>query len=245
MILIRNATLLDPATGSLTESASVVVEGERIREVSAGTINVSATLTLDAGGRTLMPGLIDSHVHVFLSEVNIRALEAIPLTLMTARGAGLMRAMLDRGFTTVRDTGGADWGIREGVAQGHVPGPRLFVAGRPIGQTSGHSDSRRRTDTGSPCHCCNALAFTAGVADGVDEVRRAVREQLRQGVDHIKIMASGGVASRRRTIRSRACSTRLTRSARPSRKRPSSRSTCAHTPMRPRRSRAPSRTASA
>jgi imidazolonepropionase-like amidohydrolase len=195
MILIRNATVLDPVSGDLTENASVLVEGERIREVSAGPLKVSAPLTLDAGGRTLMPGLIDSHVHVFLSEVNIRALEAIPLTLMTARGAGLMRAMLDRGFTTVRDTGGADWGIREGVAQGHVPGPRLFVAGRPIGQTSGHSDSRRRTDTGSACHCCNALAFTAGVADGVDEVRRAVREQLRQGVDHIKIMASGGVAS--------------------------------------------------
>ena len=195
MILIRNATLLDPASGELTENASVVVEDERIREVSPRPITVSATLTLDAGRRTLMPGLIDNHVHVFLSEVNIRALEAIPLTLMTARGAGLMRAMLDRGFTTVRDTGGADWGIREGVAQGHLPGPRLFVAGRPIGQTSGHSDSRRRTDTGSPCHCCNALAFTAGVADGVDEVRRAVREQLRQGVDHIKIMASGGVAS--------------------------------------------------
>ncbi len=174
--------MLDPASGSLTENAAIVVEGERIREVSPGPVKVSATFTFDAGGRTVMPGLIDSHVHVFLSEVNIRALEVIPLTLMTARGAGLMRAMLDRGFTTVRDTGGADWGIREGVAQGHVPGPRLFVAGRPIGQTSGHSDSR-------------PLAFTAGVADGVDEVRRAVREQLRQGVDHIKIMASGGVAS--------------------------------------------------
>jgi imidazolonepropionase-like amidohydrolase len=98
MLLIRNATALDPASGNLTENASVVVEGERIREVSAGPIKVSATLTLDAGGRTVMPGLIDSHVHVFLSEVNIRALEAIPLTLMTARGAGLMRAMLDRGL---------------------------------------------------------------------------------------------------------------------------------------------------
>ena len=147
MILIRNATLLDPASGDLTAGVSVVVEGERIREVSPRPIKVSATLTLDAGGRTLMPGLIDCHVHVFLSEVNIRALEAIPLTLMTARGAALMRAMLDRGFTTVRDTGGADWGIREGVAQGYLPGPRLFVAGRPIGQTGGHSDSRRRTDT--------------------------------------------------------------------------------------------------
>ena len=195
MILIRNGNLLDPASGDLTENASVLVEGERIREVSARPIKVSPSLTLDAGGRTLMPGLIDCHVHVFLSEVNIRALEAIPLTLMTARGAALMRAMLDRGFTTVRDTGGADWGIREGVAQGYLPGPRLFVAGRPIGQTGGHSDSWRRTDTASTCHCCNAMAFTLGIADGVDEVRHATREQLRQGVDHIKIMVSGGVAS--------------------------------------------------
>ena len=195
MILIRNATLLNPASGDLTENVSVVVEGERIREVSPRPIQVSAGLTLDAGGRVLMPGLIDCHVHVFLSEVNIRALEAIPLTLMTARGAALMRAMLDRGFTTVRDTGGADWGIREGVAQGYLPGPRLFVAGRPIGQTGGHSDARRRTDASVSCHCCNAMAFTLGIADGVDEVRRAAREQLRQGVDHIKIMVSGGVAS--------------------------------------------------
>jgi imidazolonepropionase-like amidohydrolase len=195
MILIRNATLLDPVSGELTENVSVVVERERIREVSPRPITISTSLTLDAGGRTLMPGLIDCHVHVFLSEVNIRVLEAIPLTLMTARGAALMRAMLDRGFTTVRDTGGADWGIREGVAQGYLPGPRLFVAGRPIGQTGGHSDSRRRTDTSLSCHCCNAMAFTLGIADGVDEVRRAAREQLRQGVDHIKIMVSGGVAS--------------------------------------------------
>src|SRR6059036_1724390 len=122
MILIRNANLLDPASGNLTENVSVVVEGEQIREVSPRPIQVSASLTLDAGGRTLMPGLIDCHVHVFLSEVNIRALEAIPLTLMTVRAAALMRAMIDRGFTTVRDTGGADWGVRDGVAQGLLPG---------------------------------------------------------------------------------------------------------------------------
>jgi imidazolonepropionase-like amidohydrolase len=114
---------------------------------------------------------------------------------MTARGAELMRAMLDRGFTTVRDTGGADWGIREAVARGHLPGPRLFIAGRAIGQTSGHSDTRRRTDVGAACHCCNAMVFTMAIADGVTEVRRAVREQLRQGADHIKLMVSGGVAS--------------------------------------------------
>src|SRR5258705_3481561 len=100
MLEIRNPPLLDPASGNLTENVSVVVEGERIREVSPRPIQVSASLTLDAGGRTLMPRLIDCHVHVLLSPVNIRALEAIPRTPMTARRAGLMRAMLDRGLTT-------------------------------------------------------------------------------------------------------------------------------------------------
>jgi imidazolonepropionase-like amidohydrolase len=194
-LLLRNAKLLDPTKDELQGGVSVLVEGDRIREVSERPIQAAGATVLDCGGRTLMPGLIDCHVHVFLSEVNIRYLEAVPLTLMTARGAGLMRAMLERGFTTVRDTGGADWGIREGVAQGHLPGPRLFVAGRAIGQTSGHSDARRRTDVAPTCHTCHAMAFSLAIADGVDDVRRAVREQLRQGADHVKIMASGGVAS--------------------------------------------------
>jgi imidazolonepropionase-like amidohydrolase len=130
-----------------------------------------------------------------LSEVYIRQLENIPLTLMTARAIDLMRAMIDRGFTSVRDTGGADWGIKTAVDQGLVPGPRLFIAGRAIGPTGGHSDGRRRTDQGGGCFCCNALKFTMEVSDGADNVRRAAREQMRQGCDQIKIMMSGGVAS--------------------------------------------------
>jgi imidazolonepropionase-like amidohydrolase len=114
---------------------------------------------------------------------------------MTARAMGLMKNMLDRGFTTVRDTGGADWGIKAAVEQGLVPGPRLFIAGKAIGPTGGHSDGRRRTDTGPTCHCCNALAFSMCIADGTSEVRKAVREEMRQGCDHVKIMMSGGVAS--------------------------------------------------
>ena len=107
-----------------------------------------------------------------------------------------MRAMIDRGFTTVRDTGGADWGMRDGVAQGLLPGPRMFIAGRALGPTGGHSDARRRTDVHSgACKCCNAMSFCLEVVDGADAVRAAVREQLRQGVDQIKIMVSGGVAS--------------------------------------------------
>lgn len=195
-ILFTNARLLDPRADALQGGVSVLVEDELIREVSATRIKAPRALVVDCKGRTLMPGLIDSHVHVMLSEVNLRALEAVPLTLMTARAAALMRAMLDRGFTTVRDTGGADWGLRDAVAQGELPGPRLFIAGRAIGPTGGHSDPRRRTDTWrSMCHCCNAMRFCFDVVDGVDPMRAAVREQLRQGVDQIKIMVSGGVAS--------------------------------------------------
>jgi imidazolonepropionase-like amidohydrolase len=195
LTLFQNAKLLDPTKSDLQDGVAVLVEGGRIREVSPRPIRAAGATVVDVSGRTLMPGLIDCHVHVFLPEVNIRALEAVPLTLLTARAAPLMRAMLDRGFTTVRDTGGADWGIREAVERGYLPGPRLFIAGRAIGQTSGHSDPRRRTDLGGGCPTENAMAFTMAIADGVTEVRRAVREQLRQGADHIKIMVSGGVAS--------------------------------------------------
>ena len=107
-----------------------------------------------------------------------------------------MKGMIDRGFTTVRDTGGADWGIKTAVESGLIPGPRLFISGRAIGPTGGHSDSRRRTDyRRASCGCCNAMVYSMAIADGADEVRKAVREQMRQGADQVKIMCSGGVAS--------------------------------------------------
>lgn len=195
-VLFKNANLLDPRTDALQGGFSVLVEGETIRDVSAKSIKTAKADVIDCKGRTLMPGLIDCHVHAMLSEVNIRYLEAIPLTMMTVRAARLARAMLDRGFTTVRDTGGADWGLRDGIAQGLLPGPRMFIAGRAIGPTGGHSDARRRTDhEHGECHCCNAMRFCLEVVDGADAVRSAAREQLRQGADQVKIMVSGGVAS--------------------------------------------------
>jgi imidazolonepropionase-like amidohydrolase len=193
--LFRNFQMLDPERDEVAGGFELLVEGERIREVSDRPIKSDGATVVDCGGRTLMPGLIDSHVHVVLSEVFLRTLENMPLTLMTAHAMKLMRAMLDRGFTTVRDTGGADWGLKAAVDQGLVPGPRLFIAGKAIGPTGGHSDGRRRTDTGPSCNCCNALVFSMGIADGPDEVRKAVREEMRQGCDHVKIMMSGGVAS--------------------------------------------------
>src|SRR5258706_13191209 len=105
-----------------------------------------------------------------------------------------MKGMIDRGFTTVRDTGGADWGIKTAVETGLIPGPRLFISGRAIGPTGGHSDSRRRTDTqGAPCGCCNAMGYCMAIAHGADEVRQLVREQMRQGPDQGKTNGSGDV----------------------------------------------------
>jgi imidazolonepropionase-like amidohydrolase len=192
--LFKNFEMLDPEMEALQGGMQLLVEGNVIKEVAKAIKSTNATV-VDCGKKTLMPGLIDSHVHVTLSEVFIRQLENIPLTLMTARSADLMKRMLDRGFTSVRDTGGADWGLREATEKWLIPGPRLFIAGKALGPTGGHSDGRRRTDGGGPCHCCNAMRFTMGVADGVSDVRRAVREEMRQGADHIKIMMSGGVAS--------------------------------------------------
>ena len=194
-LLFKNLNLLDPRWNEPRDGYEVLVEGELIKEVSAKPIRAAGARVIDCGKRTLMPGLIDCHVHVFLSEVNIRNLESVPLTLMTARAADLMKGMIDRGFTTVRDTGGADWGIKVAVESGLLPGPRLFISGRAIGPTGGHSDSRRRTDTGAPCNCCNAMVYSMALADGPDAVRKAVREQMRQGADQVKIMCSGGVAS--------------------------------------------------
>src|SRR5260221_5820727 len=172
----KNFEMLDPEAGELRGGYELIVEGGTIKDVSAKPIKLEKASVVDCGGRTLMPGLIDSHVHVVLSEVVIRNLESVPLTLMTARAAALMRKMLKRGLTSVRDTGGPDWGLKEATDKGLLAGPRLFIAGRAIGPTGGNSDSRRRTDLGARCHCCNALTFAMGIADGVSEVRRAVRE---------------------------------------------------------------------
>jgi imidazolonepropionase-like amidohydrolase len=191
----KNFELLDPEAGEVYGGHELVVESGLIKEVASKPIKLASENVVDCGGRTLMPGLIDSHVHVVLSDVVIRNMENVPLTLMTARAADLMRRMLDRGFTSVRDTGGADWGLKEATDKNLLPGPRLFIAGRALGPTGGHSDGRRRTDPGTRCLCCNALVFSMGIADGVSQVRRAVREEMRQGCDQVKIMMSGGVAS--------------------------------------------------
>ncbi|MBU6500133.1 MAG: amidohydrolase family protein [Rhodospirillales bacterium] len=193
--VFHGGRLLDPRQDGLLEGMEVLVEGGVVREVSDRPIRAAGATRVDLRGRTLMPGLIDAHIHIVLTEVNLRMLSDVPLTLLAAKGATAMRAMLMRGFTTLRDTGGADYGMKAAVEQGHFEGPRLFIAGQAISQTGGHGDQRSRTQSGFSCACCNGLAWTGRVADGVPDMIKAVRDELRKGADHIKIMVSGGVAS--------------------------------------------------
>jgi imidazolonepropionase-like amidohydrolase len=194
-LLLRNLDLLDPEAGEVRGGVEILIEGDRFREVSDRPIRADGADVVDCAGGVVLPGLIDCHVHCMHSEVYMRRMEEVPLTLATVRGAVRLRSMLDRGFTTVRDTGGTDWGMKSAVAEGLIVGPRLFIAARSIGPTGGHSDGRARTNTGYSCPCCNGQAYLRLVADGVDQVRKVVREQMRQGCDHVKIMVSGGVAS--------------------------------------------------
>jgi imidazolonepropionase-like amidohydrolase len=196
-VLFANASLLDPLRDELLEGHHVLVEDGLVKEVSDRPLQAAAARTIDLAGRTLMPGLIDLHVHVLATQLDLVAQTALPDALVTMRAVPLLAAMLRRGFTTVRDAGGAGYGLKCAVAEGTVAGPRLYVSGHALSQTGGHGDTRARSDFLRPvggCGCLRAGAL-ARVVDGVDAVRRAVREELQMGADQIKIMASGGIAS--------------------------------------------------
>jgi imidazolonepropionase-like amidohydrolase len=193
--LFSGGRLLDPRRGELRDGVEVLIEGERVKEISDRPIKSTAATRIELAGRTLMPGLIDAHLHVFLNEVNIGALDAVPLTLLAINGSLALKASLMRGFTSVRDTAGGDFGIKAAVEQGLIEAPRLFISGQALSQTGGHGDFRKRTQRALGCDCCSGLAYTARIADGVPEVIKATRDELRKGADFIKIMVSGGVAS--------------------------------------------------
>ncbi len=197
-VLFKNANLLDPLQADLLEGHHVLVEDGVIKEVSDKPINAASARVIDAAGRTLMPGLIDLHVHVLATQLNLSTQGVLPDALVMMRAVPIMAAMLRRGFTTVRDAGGAGWGLKCAVNEGTVKGPRLFISGRAISQTGGHGDPRPRSDHLRPmsfCGCCFRAGDIGRVADGIDDVRKAVRQELQMGADQIKMMASGGVAS--------------------------------------------------
>jgi imidazolonepropionase-like amidohydrolase len=196
VIAFRSATVLSCTGEEPASDATVVVEGGIIKDVLEGASAVRADHTIDCAGRTLMPGLIDAHVHVTSLDVDIaRQARNYTTSLLAYEVASIMAQTLHQGYTTVRDAGGADWGMKEAVRRGLIAGPRMLVSGHPLSQTGGHGDHRARAEVDLGCQCSSRIGMVSVVADGVDNVRRAAREQLRQGADAIKVMASGGVAS--------------------------------------------------
>ena len=194
-LLFENARLLDVDAGALRENTSVLVENERIVEVSERAISAPDARRVDVAGRTLMPGLIDAHVHCVITTMNFAAMTSKPITLVAHEAGRILTGMLRRGFTAVRDAGGADWGLAQAVERGLVEGPRLFYSGRVLSQTGGHGDFTPREDAARLCACQIRSNGFSHVADGVAAVRKAAREELRRGATQVKIMASGGVAS--------------------------------------------------
>jgi imidazolonepropionase-like amidohydrolase len=195
-VLFRNCNLFDGVSDECRPNVDVLVHGDVITEVSDRPLTAIGAFEVRVDNRTLMPGLIDAHVHVFAVDFSSARMEVMPLTLMTALSLRRIRGMLDRGFTTVRDVGGGDCGIREAVARGLIVGPRLFIGGPWLSPSGGHGDHRRRTDSlRYPDRNANALVFQGAIVDSPDEMRTVVRDELRKGADHIKVMTSGGVGS--------------------------------------------------
>ena len=197
MLLFKNARVFDGKSADCPEGMSVLVEDDTIREVSDKPIKAKGARVLDADGRTLMPGLIDAHMHAYASDVNMFKVEALGQSYRTAHGVRMLGFALDCGFTTVRDIGGGDYSLSKAIADGLVRAPRFFYAGKVLSMTGGHGDMRRVEEAPDYKAMCSCGVFNSfcKIADGVDECLRATREELRQGAHCIKIMGSGGVAS--------------------------------------------------
>jgi imidazolonepropionase-like amidohydrolase len=191
-ILFRNARILDVVGGAVLAEHDVLVADGRIREIAETPITTADASVLDVGGRVLMPGLCDAHVHAISATNSFLELQSWSPFYAASRMIEVLKGMLYRGFTTVRDAGGADWGIAAAVEEGHVEGPRILYCGKALSQTGGHGDMRRPGEDFEQCLCCPGLGR---ICDGVAEVRRAVRDEVRKGATHIKLMVSGGIAS--------------------------------------------------
>lgn len=192
-LLITGATVCDVTTAELVPDRRVLVANGRIEAIGGADLEAQDGTVVDIGGRTLLPGLIDAHVHATAATADLGAVTEWSPYYVTARAARILGGMLDRGFTTVRDVGGADYGLAAAVDEGLLRGPRVVFGGKALSQTGGHADVRAPGRSVLDDHqCCPGLGV---VCDGADAVRHHARHQLRTGAHHIKIMLSGGVAS--------------------------------------------------
>ncbi len=191
-VLLCNTQVLDVITGSYLPDRFVLIQDGRIAEIS-GVRPSHDGAAFDLRGRVLMPGLCDAHVHVTAIAADFAAMSRMAPSYIVAKARLVLQDMLLRGFTTVRDAGGADYGLAQAVAEGLMPGPRLLFCGHALSQTGGHGDVRGPGEQSlNQCFCC---AGFGQICDGVDAVRRACREEIRKGANQIKLMVSGGVAS--------------------------------------------------
>lgn len=197
-ILFENVHIFDGKGGALSPPSSVLVEGNLIREIKQGQIEVvGEVLRIDGKGKTLMPGLIDAHTHLMFATIPQIAVLTNDITFTTVAATKAANDMLMRGFTSVRDLGGPVFGLKKGIDMGLTNGPRIWPAGAMISQSGGHGDFRLPTELPAleGQYSFGEKANAAMIADSPDAVRKRAREQLALGASQIKLMAGGGVAS--------------------------------------------------
>ncbi|KAI0121398.1 amidohydrolase [Xylariales sp. AK1849] len=195
--VFTNANVVDVVRGAIITGASVKTSGGVVESVKTNdslTVN-KGDIVVDLAGRYICPGLIDCHVHLTSvpGDASLTGSFGTDAAVAYMRQPFVVGQTLGRGFTTVRDCGGASLALKEAIADGVFPGPRLFIANQALSQTGGHGDRRGVHDHSQLC--CGGSSGLSAVCDGVPDCIRAAREQLRTGADFIKIMVGGGVAS--------------------------------------------------
>lgn len=197
-VLIGNARIFDGENDRLLEGMSVLVEGNTIRSIARTISTPPDTTVIDAGGRVLMPGLIDVHWHTMFNFWPISKVMSVNFGALNIAAAKHAEEQLLRGFTSVRDVGGNVFGVKMAIDSGMVNGPRIYPSGPYISQTAGHGDFLGPNDVpsnpGAPLDYQQRVGNTL-IADGVPEVIKRSREALRMGATQLKVMAGGGVTS--------------------------------------------------
>jgi imidazolonepropionase-like amidohydrolase len=193
LLLLQNCSVFDGLTDEVQEGRTIVVEQGVIREICGSAHFASESRYVDAGGAFVMPGLIDAHFHAYGFELNPALIDRVPPQLRGLHAKRILEQALRRGFTAVRDAAGGDAALALALRTGLIDGPRLFYPGLAVSQTGGHGDLRH-PDHYETCACAYCGAFSV-VADGPDEVRKVVRDQLRTGAHQVKLFVSGGVLS--------------------------------------------------
>jgi imidazolonepropionase-like amidohydrolase len=195
--VIRNGTMIDGKGGPPIKDGAILIKDNRIHQagpanhITLPSVNISQ---IDARGGAILPGFIDTHVHMMLEDINISRMMTTPFSMRFYQSVGYMRRTLEAGITSVRDAGGADAGLKQAVDSGLIVGPRMQISIVPLTITGGHGDGWMLS--GDEFHLLPEWpGMPDGRCDGVEGVRKKVREVLRAGAEVVKVHATGGVLS--------------------------------------------------